>query len=189
LRYGIYFVGIVSPGLLQELTRQRAEGDNNNGEFGTIESVAVHRDAVAVAFHSAAPHLVELLARIRPDLNAEGRRQAIDSVERRFGSVLGSIEALRSRYGSSYSFTAAVAEEGHLPLFGLPVRSVNFIHKDPNSGDNGARWPIKAGVIDRGEDIALSEFAPDHEIVKDKRVLRSVGVACVCREGYTICGP
>ena len=42
------------------------------------------------------------------------------------------------------------------------------------------RWqPIQGGVVivDRGEDIALSEFAPDHEIVKDKKVIRSVGVA------------
>jgi DEAD/DEAH box helicase domain-containing protein len=177
LRYGIHYAGIVNPGLLEELTRQRAEGDNNNGEFGTIDSVVAHREAVAVAFRSATPSLAELLARIRPDLGADERRRALDSVGRRFDAVLGSIETLRRRYGSSYSFTAAVAEEGYLPLFGLPVRSVNFIHKDPNSGDNSARWPIKAGVIDRGEDIALSEFAPDHEIVKDKKVLRSVGVA------------
>jgi DEAD/DEAH box helicase domain-containing protein len=177
LRYGIYFSGVANPQLLDTLTQQRSEGDNNNGEFGTIDAVAVNRAAVTAAFASVRPQLLGLLARLRPDLDSVGRENAIDSAEKRLASVLSSLEALRGRYGSFYSFTAAIAEEGHLPLFGLPVRTVDLIHKDPNTGENAARWPIRAGVINRGEDIGLSEFAPDHEIVKDKKVLRSVGVA------------
>ena len=131
---------------------------------------------------------MHFLARIRSDLSLEESKRAIDSVDTRFASILESLETLRAKYGTNYSFTAALAEEGHLPLFGLPVRSVNFIHKDPNTGDNAARWPIRAGVIDRGEDIALSELAPGHEIVKDKRVLHSVGVAWPSGSSHAFAG-
>lgn len=177
LRYAIHYAGVESRGLLDELIKERGEGDVNNGEFGTIDGVLLHRDAVEKAFRAAKPTLVALLQRLRRDFNLSNAQRAVDEVEARFVSILDSLAVLAARYGSSYSFTAALAEEGHLPLFGLPVRSVNFIHKDPNGGENSQRWPIRAGVIDRGEDIALSEFAPDHEIIKDKMMLRSVGVA------------
>jgi len=177
LRYGIYFAGVADTKLMEDLSVERAEGDKNNGEFGTIEAVTLHRQAAAKAFSAGKRNLGALLSRLRPDLDAKGNLDAINSAEKRFLAVLDSLGVLTARYGGAYSFTAAIAEEGHLPLFGLPVRTVNFIHKDPNAVENGARWPIKVGVIDRGEDIALSEFAPDHEIVKDKKVIRSVGVA------------
>jgi hypothetical protein len=177
LRYGIYYAGRADRALLEQLTRQRPEGDTNNGEFGTIDAVEINRDAVKTAFKAARRPLDQLLARLRPDFSGAARNRAIAAVDDRFFAIVRSLGELRSRYGAAYSFTAAIAEEGHLPLFGLPVRSVDFIHKDPNAGENMARWPMKAGVIDRGEDVALSEFAPDHEIIKDKKVLRSVGVA------------
>jgi Lhr-like helicase len=177
LRYGIYFSGVVDPGLLDVLTQQRPEGDTNNGDFGSLGGVAQNIDAVQTAFRSAELQLANLLGRIRPDIDAASRARVLADTQKRFGAILDTLGVLIRRYGAAYSFTAAVAEEGYLPLYGLPVRSINFLHEDPNSGENRARWPIRAGVIDRGEDIALSEFAPDQEIVKDKRILRSVGVA------------
>src|SRR6202042_1562041 len=145
--------------------------------FGSIGALVLEIPAAVAAFTSAKQMLSDLLARLRPDIPQSRRAFLVDKVEHRFSALLGSLGLLSAKYGANYSFTAAVAEEGDLPLFGLPVRSVNFIHEDPNDGENAARWPIEAGIIDRGEDIALSEFAPDHEIIKDKKVIRSVGVA------------
>jgi DEAD/DEAH box helicase domain-containing protein len=177
LRYGIYFAGRSNPALLDRLTRQRAEGDTNNGDFGTIDAVSLEIPAVTAAFASGSPGVAQLLKRLRSDLSESERTSAIAESHAKFSTLLATLGRLRARYGGTYSLTGALAEEGHLPLFGLPVRSVNFIHKDPNRGENNGRWPIKVGIIDRSEDVALSEFAPDHEIIKDKKVLRSVGVA------------
>jgi DEAD/DEAH box helicase domain-containing protein len=177
LRYGIYYAGLADASLLDRLTQQRADGNQNNGEFGSIGALTLELAAAALAFTAAKHRLSDLLARLRPDIPQSRRAFLVDKVEHRFSALLGSLDLLSAKYGANYSFTAAVAEEGDLPLFGLPVRSVNFIHEDPNDGENAARWPIEAGIIDRGEDIALSEFAPDHEIIKDKKVIRSVGVA------------
>jgi len=177
LRYGIHLAGLENPALLSALLSKRRDGDVNNGEFGTIGAVALRRETVEDAFRSVKSHLSAFLGRIRHDLDGAMNHRAVDLAEKRFISILDGLGALAARYGASYSFTAAMAEEGHLPLFGLPVRSVNLIHKDPNSDENASRWPIRSGVIDRGEDIALSEFAPDNEVIKDKMMLRSVGVA------------
>lgn len=176
LRYAIHFAGLARPGVLALLTQERPDGDVNNGEFGSIDSVRTNADAVRDAVVQARPRLVQHVARLRPDLPLAARDASIVAMVTRFDSILASLDDLVARYGPDYSFTAAIAEEGHLPLFGLPVRSVNFIHNDPNAGDNRGRWPIRSGAIDRGEDVGLAEFAPDHEIVKDKRVIRSVGV-------------
>ena len=176
LRYGIYLAGQRDSGLLSELQDERGEGDQNNGHFGTIDGVSIRAVRVRAAFEAARPDLVQLLRRLRPDIELERAHTAAERSNQQFHAILANIGALSQQYGPSYSFTAALAEEGKLPLFGLPVRNVSFIHRDPNSGENDRQWPIRAGVIDRSEDVALGEFAPDHQIVKDKMMLRSVGV-------------
>jgi hypothetical protein len=177
LRYGLHFALQSDESLRDTLMKTRAEGDVNNGHFGTLSTVAEHRDAIEAAFRVGRANLGQFLGRIRPDIAARSRDRIVNAVEREFSAALDEIDRLRVRYGDTYSFTAALAEEGRLPLYGLPVRSVNFLHKDPNAGDNKRRWPIVAGIIERDEDIALSEFAPFREIVKDKLIIRSVGVA------------
>ncbi len=176
LRYGIYYAGLEDKAMLERLTDEWADGNSNNGEFGSIGALDLERVAALNAFGLAGSRLSSLLSRLRPDIPPQQRAKIVNDVKSKFSTLLLSLNSLSTKYGADYSFTAAIAEEGDLPLFGLPVRSVNFIHEDPNAGENAARWPIKAGVIDRGEDIALSEFAPDHEIIKDKKVIRSVGV-------------
>jgi Lhr-like helicase len=177
LRYGIYLAGKADPTLRAELQEERGEGDQNNGEFGSIDAVAIRSQRVGKAFESARPELTDLLRRLRPDVSSGWAQRAVERSAQQFHTILDEIETLSQQYGASCSFTAALAEEGKLPLFGLPVRNVSFIHKDPNSGENDRQWPIRAGVIDRSEDVALTEFAPDHQIIKDKMMLRSVGVA------------
>lgn len=188
LRQALYLCGKHNSDLLARLTQERGEGDTNNGDFGTTDAILNHQQEVLDAFTAVKPHLCEWLQAIRDDLSPAACESALNSLDTRFGNIIDSLPILIRRYGPDYSFTAALAEEGFLPLFGLPVRSISFIHKDPNSGDNAARWPIRTGVIDRGEDIALAEFAPDHEIVKDKRILRSVGVTWPRRPASSFSG-
>jgi Lhr-like helicase len=176
LRYGIYLAGQRDSTLRGELQDERGEGDQNNGHFGTIDGIAIRADRVRAAFEGARPDLTQFLMRLRRDVDLERAQKAVARSAHQFREILGKIDDLARQYGASYSFTAALAEEGRLPLFGLPVRNVSFIHKDPNSGENSRQWPIRAGVIDRSEDVALAEFAPDHQIIKDKMMLRSVGV-------------
>jgi hypothetical protein len=66
-----------------------------------------------------------------------------------------------------------LANAGRLPMFGFPTR-VRLLHTSwPQSA---FPWPPEYGTIDRDLDIAISQFAPRSETVRDKAVHTACGV-------------
>jgi Lhr-like helicase len=65
-----------------------------------------------------------------------------------------------------------LAENGLLPMFGLPT-SVRYLYL--NRPNRAYPWPPR-GVIDREVGMAVSQFAPLSEVVKDGRVYTAVGI-------------
>ncbi|MFC4040944.1 DEAD/DEAH box helicase [Dactylosporangium siamense] len=63
----------------------------------------------------------------------------------------------------------ALAQAGVLPMFGFPTQVRLLYTKHPQP------WQ-EANTLDRDADIAISEFAPGTELVKDKAVHTAVGV-------------
>ncbi len=77
---------------------------------------------------------------------------------------------------SSYTQDALserLANAGLLPMFGFPTRVRPLYTRWPSQGHP---WPPQQGVIDRNLDIALSQFAPGSQTVKDKAVHTACGV-------------
>ncbi|MEK8018165.1 MAG: DEAD/DEAH box helicase [Candidatus Parabeggiatoa sp.] len=72
-----------------------------------------------------------------------------------------------------------LANAGLLPMFGFPTRNRPLYTRWPSSG---YPWPPK-GVIDRELDVALSQFAPGSQTVKDKAVHTACGVVNVFPQG------
>jgi hypothetical protein len=73
---------------------------------------------------------------------------------------------------SSYiqdSLSERLANAGLLPMFGFPTRTRFLFHEQPRG------LPPESG-IDRDLDIAISQFAPGAETVKDGVVQTAVGV-------------
>jgi len=66
-----------------------------------------------------------------------------------------------------------LASAGILPMFGFPTRVRLLFTNIPH---RGFPWPPERGTVDRDLDIAISQFAPGSETVKDKRVYRAAGV-------------
>jgi hypothetical protein len=73
-----------------------------------------------------------------------------------------------------------LANRGLLPMFGFPTRMRYLFHEAPRGGYS---WPPERGVIDRDLGIAISQFAPGSETVKDKAVHTAVGVASYIPQG------
>jgi hypothetical protein len=65
------------------------------------------------------------------------------------------------------------AQAGILPLFGFPTRVRPLYLKPPRSQYS---WPPAPDTISRDLRIAISEFAPGNEIVRDKRLYRCWGL-------------
>ena len=68
-----------------------------------------------------------------------------------------------------------LAYDGILPLFGFPTRVRTLYVEPPGQSDRNV-WPPNESAISRQLKIAVGEFAPGGEIVRDKTIYRSVGL-------------
>ena len=73
-----------------------------------------------------------------------------------------------------------LANAGLLPMFGFPTRSRLLYTRWPYRSNP---WPPEQGKVDRDLDIALSQFAPGSETVKDKAVHTACGVVELIPQG------
>jgi len=80
------------------------------------------------------------------------------------------------------SLSERLANAGHLPMFGFPTRVRLLYHERPTSARN---WPPE-DVVDRELDLAISQFAPSAETVKDGLVHTSVGVVDYQPRGISV---
>ena len=76
-----------------------------------------------------------------------------------------------------------LANAGLLPMFGFPTRVRLLYTKLPPSGHE---WPPETGTVDRNLDIALSQFAPNSQTVKDKEVHNACGVVQFIPQGNQV---
>lgn len=76
-----------------------------------------------------------------------------------------------------------LANAGYLPMFGFPTRVRNLYTRWPTSGHP---WPPSGGMVDRDLDIAISQFAPGSQTVKDKQVHTAVGVVELLPNGRDV---
>lgn len=80
------------------------------------------------------------------------------------------------------SLSERLANIGILPMFGFPTRVRYLFHDRPTSAFD---WPPD-GVVDRDLDIAISQFAPSSETVKDGLIHTAVGVVAYQPQGNVI---
>lgn len=76
-----------------------------------------------------------------------------------------------------------LANVGLLPMFGFPTRVRYLFHERPGMAHE---WPPERGIVDRDLDIAISQFAPRAETVKDGLIHTSVGVVDYQPQGNQI---
>lgn len=76
-----------------------------------------------------------------------------------------------------------LATAGLLPMFGFPTRVRLLFTRRPGLAHP---WPPKHGTVDRGLDIALSQFAPGSQTVKDKEVHTACGVVEFVPQGPAV---
>ena len=86
-------------------------------------------------------------------------------------TVLDDIERLNARAESrQFGLANSLAEQGSLPMYGMPTRVRNLYTGFRSSGRQ-QEW----STIDRDLDMAVFEFAPGSTIVKDKRAHLCIG--------------
>lgn len=80
------------------------------------------------------------------------------------------------------SLSERLANFSVLPMFGFPTRVRYLFHEHPGAA---YEWPPE-GVVDRDLDIAISQFAPASETVKDGLIHTAIGVVDYQPQGNAV---
>ena len=155
-------------------------GDDVHGEFGTVGDWSSHRGAVLDWIGSNANAIDEICRAVlrRTPLTAATMRQHVTS------NLVPRIDRVAAESLDHQPLSERLASNGVLPMFGFPTRTRYLYHGGPPRADSG--WPPERGVVDRDLDIAISQFAPGAQTVKDDQLLTSVGVVDYYRSGTNV---
>lgn len=94
------------------------------------------------------------------------------STEEWLVSLLDQVSVVAAQDSGHPDLSQRLAESGLLPMFGFPSR-VRYLYLDKPT--RSYPWPPKQ-VIDRDVAIAVSQFAPLSEVVRDGRVYTAIGI-------------
>jgi Lhr-like helicase len=151
-------------------------GDNVHGEFGTVGAWAQHRGAVK-QWISNNPSRISAICRVvlhRTAMdNPHGRQQLQDYVQQKLLSAIDDVANNDPLSLPHLALSERLASRGILPMFGFPTKIRYLYHQKPGFG----KFPPERGVVDRHLDIAISQFAPSAQTVKDDELHTAVGIA------------
>lgn len=148
------------------------EGDNVHGEFGTAEEWASYRAAIAEWIEAHPQEIKDICGVIlhRTELSADCD-VLVRGVQDRLIATIDRVASDASQY--QIALSERLAASGTLPMFGFPTRVRLLYHEDPR--EKG--WPLERGTVDRTLDLAISQFAPGAQTVKDGELLVAAGIA------------
>ena len=145
-------------------------GENVHGEFGTVGKWSGYRQTVSdwIAVNGLFIEDIghHILRRTAMD-NTAGVTSITQYVKT---ELLDRIDEIAGSSNTHHALSERLASHGVLPMFGFPTRTRLLHHKQP------IRWPPQYGIIDRELDIAISQFAPGAQSIKDDKLHTAVGV-------------
>ncbi|MFK5647912.1 DEAD/DEAH box helicase [Ornithinimicrobium sp. LYQ121] len=147
-------------------------GRNVHGQFGTVTEWLTS-SAVASVIVRTLRHQRETAKGIADTLLHGTRASSLITADElvQWGQVaLPRLITEAAQQARVEDLSEALAQAGVLPMFGFPTQVRVLWTKRPNTGP-------EAENVDRDAGIALSEFAPGAELVKDKAIHTAVGIA------------
>jgi Lhr-like helicase len=159
--------------------------DNVHGEFGAVANWANYKIAIADWLNNPAnePKILSVLdiLRVQTTLPNASNSQMLNYLR---NNLIPDIQnVVNDPTYTQDALSERLANAGLLPMFGFPTRVRLLYTRWPSSG---AQWPPETGIVDRNLDVAISQFAPGSQTVKDKAVHTACGVVELHPQGNTI---
>ncbi|WP_158593393.1 DEAD/DEAH box helicase [Nitrosovibrio sp. Nv6] len=171
---------------LDDLASSLKAKDSVHGQFGPVAGWAVCGTEVAVFLGTYADTKLDQLMKV---LSAGTPFQFDKDFWTRCRNFIHSMLAgqIDRLVGDCPKPEAALSEwlasKGMLPMFGFPTRVRMMYTKKVISA---YPWPPEHGTVDRPLDIAISQFAPGSETIKDKQVHVADGVVDLFPNGKNV---
>ncbi len=149
-------------------------GDYVHGEFGDVGDWIRYRPGVQQWINNNAATIDQMCRAIlrRTDMDTPSSRSVMAAYV--VNDLLRAIDDVCAGTLPHRPLSERLASEGVLPMFGFPTRVRYLYHGRRPIARFG--WPPERGVVDREIEIAISQFAPGAQTVKDDELLTSVGV-------------
>jgi hypothetical protein len=147
--------------------------DSVHGEFGSVEHWNDHYEPLVRGWIDRHREtILEIIRSLRVETKISSTNKQLSQYISR--QLLPQITAIvnDNSYTQTY-LSERLANAGLLPMFGFPTRVRLMYTEWPRSGTT---WPPETGTVDRDLDIALSQFAPGSQTVKDREVHTACGV-------------
>lgn len=143
--------------------------DSVHGSFGKAVDWPKHKDDVSLWICSNDGKIRHIISTVTKgtSLTYEQTNELLSFVNNDL--VKRITEIAESGDYTQDNLSERLANAGLLPMFGFPTRTRNLYLSSPNK----LPWD---DVVSRDVEMALNTFAPGHEIVKDKKVYKAVGV-------------
>ncbi len=149
-------------------------GDNVHGEFGTVSAWTNYR-ANVLAWISSNGTVIDQICRAILERTALDDASGVAAmIQYVTAELIPAIDHVAQNSLGHQPLSERLASYGVLPMFGFPTRVRYLYHGGPPRAHAG--WPPERGVVDRQLDIAISQFAPGAQTVKDDQLLTSIGV-------------
>ena len=172
----------------QDIPQETGSGNSGrppesvHGEFGTRSDWDDHSDNLQAWLDDPAnePAMRSILDALRPGTAWAGDDAAAGTfcgamLEYAQGRLVAEIsEIAASPEYHQEALSERLSHAGLLPMFGFPT-NIRLLYTERPRMRN--RWLSDTGTIDRDLDIAISQFAPGSQIVKDKAVHTACGIA------------
>ena len=163
---------VVKEVLYKALRKESGANDSVHGNFGLVENWSYNKDIVKKWLDNNQDEVCRII-----DVVTNGTEISDELKSEIFNYIYTELLEEITSIASSTSFTQDLLSErlanaGLLPMFGFPTRVRNLYLKDP---ELQGKLPSE-DVVSRDIDMAINSFAPGHEIVKDKKVYKSIGV-------------
>lgn len=155
--------------LYDALKRNSGSMDNVHGNFGSVDAWEQNKQIVEDWLLENEDEVKRIIAFVTKGTEIT-ERQKNDIYNFVYEHLVDRISEIASSDDFTQEFLSErLANAGLLPMFGFPTRTRNLYLSEP------LKLPAE-NVVSRDIDMALNSFAPGHEIVKDKKVYRAVGV-------------
>ena len=152
---------------------EAARDSNIHGEFGKVSDWQTNRGKLSEWVENNEGKIDQIVQ----ILTAQTESEITHQISQLTHWVINDLENEIDIQATNHPFeeddlSQALAESGLLPMFGFPTGVRLLYHRHPRLAD----WPPTSGVIDRNIEIAINQFAPGSETIKDKKIYTSIGV-------------
>ena len=146
-----------------------AAPDSVHGEFGLATDWAEYgRDRLREWVGSYSDEIAEIVDQLLIGTDLQDDRNALLEFPKTLSDAIDGIAHRDDMYPQPF-LSERLANAGILPMFGFPTR-VRYLHHE-----RPFRFPLTK-VVDRDDGVAIGQFAPGSETVKDKTIHKAVGL-------------